>query len=297
MIIPHIVQESRLDWITLTCTSNHNRENFWRIGYNLVKEQEDAQNIRREWRWRQFEGFHCGSATVGRREDSDIIQLSGPLADEWFARLWGVADHCTRIDLCVTVVLDSEGINLATEHERQLDEWKQTNLRPVLCTTIHTNGRPETLYLGRRTSDLFARLYDKFAESGDPAYERAWRYELEIKGEPAQRTAAWLDTCVDRSDSVRRGVYNHFCKRGITPIFNGDGELLHIKSYRPVSDASTRLVWLESQVRPAVQRLLNMGLFDEVIGALGLDRTISERIRTKWSIEHGSHRNELWDGD
>lgn len=282
-----------IDWLTVTAVDEERREALWQLGNELVNKQMAQKVEARAWRWKSYTGYHVGTVTVGRRHDSTILQLSQGIADECFARAWASADHCTRLDLAVTVWGGDEVGNLAERHERECLDWQKGGCKTLKTKTISDNGRINTLYLGSRESDLFARCYDKRLESGDSAFDGAWRYELEIKGDPAQRTASYLSAAVDRAGWVRGAVFKYFARRGIQPIFGSVGSNVSISTIRPVTDQFTRLAWLTNQVRPCVQKLLADDLGEEVMDALGIPRSLLERWRLKWFEEGGSHFDQL----
>lgn len=280
-----------IDWLTFTATKEANRVGLWNLGRELVELSANEGNDRRPWRWRDYSGFHGGNATVGRREDSDILQLSGHLADEWFDKAWLTSDHCTRLDLAVTVWGGGDLGNLAERHNSEVLAWKEEHNREISVKLITDNGTPNTLYLGSRHSDLFARIYDKFVECGDPAFKGAWRYELEIKGDPAQRGAAYLHSAGDRPGRIRGSVFQHFARRGVRPVYSSVGADVPIRTVRAPSDAASRLSWLATCVRPAVQRLCIAGRYDEVLDALGIPRSIGERYRLRMVLGLDGHTN------
>lgn len=285
-----------IDWLTVTATGAGKRRSLFRLGEELVRLSHSNGNDLRDWRWKSYEGEHAGSATCGRRDDSSILQLSGPMADEWFDQAYLNADHTTRIDLCVTLWRGEGGDNLAERHARECIAWKQDTGRTLSQKLIYDNGYASTLYLGSRESDLFARIYDKALESGEPAYAGAWRYELEVKGQPAARAAAWLHSAGDRANRVRGAVYEHYRRRGCQPEFSGVGDELRICTIRPTTDDASRLQWLAGHVRPTVQRLLQNGHADALWEALGVPRTLAERYRLRALLEADHHRNELEEG-
>lgn len=282
-----------IDWLTFTATKEANRPGLWNLGRELVRLSAKDGNDERPWRWRDYSGFHAGEATVGRREDSDILQLSGYLADSWFDKAWLTSDHCTRLDLAVTVWGGGNLGNLAQRHNAEVSQWKRENNRTLGAKLIYDNDYANTLYLGSRESDLFGRIYDKFVESGDPAFKGAWRYELELKGDPAQRGAGRLHSAGNRPDRIRSAVFQHFARRGVQPVFSSVGTDLPIRTHRAPSDSATRLSWLATAVRPAVQRLCIAGHYEAVLDALGIPRSIGERYRLRLWLDMGGHTNQV----
>ncbi|HEY9758872.1 MAG TPA: replication initiation factor domain-containing protein [Oculatellaceae cyanobacterium] len=288
------VVESRIDWITVTASTPEKRPYLFNFGLELVKLQASRDLPIRRWQWKGYDGQHAKGATVGRRGDSEILQLSGTVADEYFDLAWNHADHCTRVDLAVTVKVEEEVSGIIGQHEEEVCAWKREKPRSLSVSCIRNEGRPATLYLGQRVSDLYGRVYDKYLESRQPDYERCIRYEVEVKGSPAQRAASWLSSVGDRSNRIRDAVYKHCVQRGLSPRFSGVGGAVCLTTVRPTSDADSRLAWLASSVAPVVERLLAAGLEKELFAALGLRRSLEEMVRLRAQVEWGHHQNELW---
>lgn len=287
------VVESRLDWLTVTCSDPDKRKHFRNFALECVKvAATDALPIQR-WKWRGYDGQHSNGATAGSREDSDILQLSGPRADEWFDLAWTHATHCTRIDLAVTVKTEEPIGRIIAACDGAARSFKAERGTGANCTLIYSEGDAATFYLGQRTSDLFLRVYNKRLESGEPDYDDCLRYEMEVKGAPAQRTAAWLYSAGNRSNSVRHAVYEHCVRRGLSPRFRSVGGEVRINAIRPRSDAATRLAWLARDVRPAVQRLLTTCSAETLLDALGFPRTVSELVRLSRLVDNGNHFDPL----
>lgn len=291
------ILESRLDWVTLTSSKPERRQAFWFYALQLATLAAGKDGQLKRWRWKGYDGQHTQGVTVGRRSDSDILQLSGLLADEHFDLAWQHADNCTRLDLAVTVQV-GEGVGdvIGCHHNEVLD-WKREKARVLTVNLISSEGAPATLYLGRRISDLYARIYDKHLESNQQDYVGCIRYEVEVKGAPAERAASWLGSVGDRSSRIRDAVFKHCVQRGITPRFSSMGGAVHLKTIRPVSDNLTRLSWLATSVRPVVESLVIAGMEKQAVTALGLGQSATELARLRAKLELPSHRDTLWDVD
>lgn len=281
-----------IDWLTVTSCDPEKRRGLWHLAAGLMADESQAGFDQRIWKWKGYTGQHRGQVTWGVRDDSTILQLSGDLADRAFLAAMECADNCTRIDLALTVWGSEEDGNVAERHQREVLEWKAANGRSLTIGGVSNEGRLATLYLGQRVSDTFARIYDKHAESRLDAYKGAWRYEVEVKANKAERCARTLATGIDRPDWIRRAVYQFFGRRGCQ--FPGgflDKPLL-LRTERPTTDDASRLAWLASDVRPAVQRLLSRGYTDAVWEALGIPRTLAERYRLRWLAENDDHHHD-----
>lgn len=288
-----VLVESRVDWLTVTSTTPRKVGNLESLGRELVKKCEADGDQPQPWHWRQYSGQHCGPVTYGIREDSDILQLAGPLADEWFDTVYAMADKVTRIDLCVTVRYEPEKEGVASGIYKQGVEWSDKRGTGPGFTLITNSRGGSTAYIGARISDLYGRVYDKWRESQDDRYRGCWRWEVEIKGDPAGRAAAALHASGNRPGRCASTVHRFFSRRGCQPEWDSDSEPVHLVNIRPRPDIRRKLNWLDTQVRGTVGWLCDRGYESAVIEALGLDISQDERARRRGLFRGNRHFDQL----
>lgn len=285
--------DCKVDWLTLTATDERKRDRLFQLGTDLCAAHASEVGTPRRWHWHGYDGQHAGGITYGRRPDSDILQLSGPLADAWLDTAWSHADHCTRVDLAATVKVEGEIDGYLRRHADECEQYRVASRPSLNASLILVNGKAQTFYIGRRISDFFARVYDKHAESGDPAYQGCIRYELEVKSHPAQRAIHWLGSVADRQSAIRDALFQHFTRRGLDPEFSCVGESVSLRGIRAASDTSTRLAWLGSSVRPVVERLLPACGPEELLKVLGFPRNADEMVKLGYLVTRDHHRDPL----
>jgi len=288
-----VLIESRVDWLTVTAHTEGNRERLYGLGESLNYQLCSGVLGGREWAWRGYVGKHVTTLTYGRRDDSDILQLSQLLADDMFNTAWAYADNCTRVDLAVTLKFEEEVDPLVRQHYAEANRFRRESRPELGIKLIEGNEKAQTLYVGSRASDLFCRVYDKGAEAGNDSYQHCLRYELEVKGDPARRCAAYLAAAADRSAACASAVYQHVTRRGIQPHFSAAHSDMRINYIRPSTDDASRMAWLTNSVRPVIARLLLTRSPMEVLEALGIPRTASEKVRLGLAMEFGNHRDWL----
>lgn len=292
-------RECRLDWLTLTSSDPVKRNQFLDFGAQILNTADQGSTEVRPWRWKGYAGLHKGKITFGRRDDSDIVQLTQDFAWVYFNEFWSLTQNCTRLDLCVTVDLEGELGDYIKQHHDEINAYREAN-RPALgVQLIYGNGKPQTCNVGSRTSDLFGRIYDKWAESHDETYRHSIRYEVEVKGAAAERCFTTLATATDRPSWIRDVVFQYFLKRGTRPYFGGVDPSVSLNTVRPVTTDATRLKWLAESVRPTVQRLLSVEKPETILAALGFPRSISELVRLRKLAERGNHADPMnqWEDD
>jgi DNA relaxase NicK len=294
VIIPYAVAEARVDWLTLTRTGTPRDKALLRLGQSLLTDPSNLPSTLKAWAWRGYIGEHAGGVTVGTREDSDILQLSSELAETWFDSAAGLATRCSRVDLCVTVVCNDGSMDHAQDAYRRGIEEVARDATAAVRSIITTTDGGATCYLGKRSSDLFGRIYDKRAESGDERYDRCWRWEVEIKGGPASATLDVLRLSADRRSAVISFVCGYYRRRNSGASWMEHYADLPISTLRPASTTDSRLIWLRKAVRPVVLRLTALGYGREVLAALGQDENLEERWRRR-DRAVDNHYDELQD--
>jgi len=265
-----VIRMASVDWLTATATTPVGREEYRQQAIIIGRGEEAAGNKTTTWLWQGYAGLHCGALTYGERQDGAILRLSGVVAANHWRRAVRWSHNVSRLDLQVTVYFRPFPKDLASQAYDDLVNLAGGEAPRNQATLIQDTNGAETLYLGSRKSDKFARLYNKQAESPDPEYLGCWRYELELKNKPAKSTATHLFAAPDERPHLATYVWRHFADRAVPPYFSPElaGGLIPVPRSR--SDDDRALTWLNTQVRAVVQRLTNKGRGEDVGRALGL---------------------------
>ena len=267
------------DWVTLTTA-----------GY-FSPESEEAAALRRivrrdwyggqtgietkVWGWKGYSGLQFGPLSIGARRDGSIVRCTGPAARLLGRFPWSAEWACTRLDIQATVQLGGADVDA---HIRGLEGAALTARqggkgRPWSVRLIRGYGDGDALYLGSRSSALYARVYNKEAESGhETEYLGCVRYELELKNGVADRTW-WRMLGKTVGDTLPMEILKTgFEARGVNVPWDGgkcpEDWLRHVPRE---TDAERQLAWLEKTVGPVVRKLNGQGLLPEVMTALGLE--------------------------
>lgn len=134
---------------------------------------------------------------------------------------------------------------------------------------ITSNPKGDTLNVNKRSSDTYARLYDKASESGEGVPRTRWRYEVEHKRSVARRVAAMLDGCESLEVSARSVVFDYFDARGVAPIFTKAGQS-ETQSPRSARAKTSVLDWFRDSLSITVARAIQQHGSLAVVDALGL---------------------------
>jgi len=260
-----------VDWLTATSVDSRRWPAQTVYARHLVSAEASLGNPRQPWGANGYLGESAGRAAYGVRADSLLLRLSSDLANDCWEHVYALDFKATRIDLAVTVWLAAPDNSVALRGYRSGVGCSTLNGRKPIYSYICDSEGGSTLYVGRRSSERFGRLYNKSAESRDEAYEKAWRYELELKGDPAVAALSALGGNTNWRTTVTATVYEFFASRGVNPGWDGgDGALLSDPKPQDPDDYS-KFTWLDGQVKPTVRGLVERHGLRGVLDALGLD--------------------------
>ena len=275
-----------MDWITVTCNDADSRQEFDNVGYSLLAGEASDGNEVKPWSMKGFEGLNGGQISVGKRGDMSLIRLSSKLAWANWRKPYELCTNCSRIDFQVTVSAVPQIDEFLRDREREAWTHASRFKRPPEVSFRFSNRTGSTLYLGARTSNSFARLYNKWSESKLDHYEGCVRCEVQFQNGLAQRTAFGLSRAQDEAVAISGTVSSWIQTRGVSRLFTAiDGKLISCPRSR--STTARRLAWLDTQVRPAVSSLLETCTLDQVLKALGLDQALS---RDKLELDESQNR-------
>ena len=270
-----------VDYLRLTRQKGDSQRQFYIPTQEAVLNAIGEGHKKRPYSIGDMQGVICGNVAYMESKTHWGSEFRGSLAETYYPQYINITSKCTRLDMALTVWLDTYAPNLAVEFQkyavRYHEEmgWGETRKWPLL---IHSrNG--DTVYLGSRHSDRYFRFYDKYKRTGDDFYKNAWRFELEAKGDVSR--ILWQD--IQQEGSARhiaeREVLARMDKNGVRlNDFPPTGEARKIPYIDTPKDVTSRLKWLQSQVKPALDELAARGYLEAALGVLGLvDVTLPEK--------------------
>jgi hypothetical protein len=222
-----------------------------------------------------YEGYTVGGSFVGVRDRDTAAIYSGERAKSAFDRLYRSDCHVSRLDVQVSYRFNVTASNVAQVARSSVDRANRriSGARQRNATLMEDLRGGATCYVGTRASEQFARIYNKDAESGDKAYERVWRYEVQLKNKYAVKLAEQIASkTYPTVNHALVFVKQWLAHRGVSTPWKADAELLPLPQINGnVPQVDAKLNWLRTQVRPALRVLLKYGLRDAILEALGLD--------------------------
>jgi hypothetical protein len=270
------IVDAGIDYISLTMRNDNPNVQQWLLAANsyLVEIAVHKDEIKHSKRL-GYEGLSFGGSFVGQRERDTIAVFSGERAKRAYSLLYRRDCHCSRLDVQTSFRYGVSTSNVAETVRNQVsrDNAKLSSARQRNATLMEDLRGGATCYVGTRTSEQFARIYNKEAESGDSNYKNVWRFEVQFKNRYAEKVCEQFATGTYDADKYAAVLVKQWLKhRGVSTPWTAEAELLPLpKETALPSQSEARLRWLRDQVRPAIRQLLKYGLKDDIIDALGLD--------------------------
>lgn len=282
MLASNIVSAG-VDYISATIPHTHPNAVEWYTNCTnyietIAKQGIEAKSVKRQG----YEGVSVGGSFVGVRDDGYFCTISGERAQEGFNHVYGYSPHVSRLDIQVTVRTPTRDTTTAKYARDAIIASNEAlgGSRQRNATLIEDLRGGATCYIGSRSSLQFARIYNKEAESGEEQYINCWRYEVQLKNALATKTAE-LFKLSEYAQPMQSAVFvrQWMRKRGVRAPWKADAELHALPTAeKHNSDVETRLTWLREQVRPAIRRLLKLGLRDSILEALGLEEGATDSV-------------------
>lgn len=275
---PQLSINSRCDWVTAT-TDDHD------IGVNWLQMYLRYSKSGKFWESDlSFHGFQ-GRGVDGfkwlynPKSEFYMVILSGSTSGMFWPDIVGQSKNVTRLDLAATALLVESDPTIIPNYYNALSNTDKAKREYAL--TENTGGGM-TLYVGKRASSNFGRVYDKGVESGEFKPGVMIRYEVELKkplsyGVAMEIAKQAIDT-YPMEWRIASYVWSWFNERAITPIFEAEPVSIKPDVSIAISTSERKLNWLRTQVRPTVKQLCLMGMHRDVFNALGINAYIQPNL-------------------
>lgn len=267
--IPHEILSSGVDWITATAQKGSTRWDMQTYADNQRRRlMDEGVPITNGYR-QGYYGWQCEGFFHGSREGGSMVIASGAVAHNVFRSVANVSDHISRLDVQTTVAFPLERPHLGIQAYSAVKSGLPSKVKVKNVTLITSHPQGETCNLGKRSSDLYARLYDKATEAGMGEARSVWRYEVELKRRPAGACAARLLGDRPAEMVALSIVHDHFSARGVAPVFTPDPTFCPQKPFLG-SEQRNILTWFEQSLSITVSRAVGRYGLERVLEALGL---------------------------
>ena len=271
------IQEGAVDYVTATAQSGVLGDQLTQLGAKILDHAHTENWDVKPWRFHGYDGLQSGPVIVATRHDSTLIKLSSVYAAEFWFEVLQLATNCSRLDTQVTVKLDGTAQEALRIILKSIRSFRKAHKGGPVLKVISEEPGGVTIYLGKRQSDRFGRIYDKGAESQLEQYRDCLRFEVQWQNKLARRVGQELvqfenKFANNRSKSrlcegVRGYVFPYFTERGLPAEFATTRQSLVTRA-RPVTKVLQQLEWLRCQVAPTIDSLISRGMAYNVAESL-----------------------------
>lgn len=262
-----------VDYLTATAYRNGDGRSFRDLGQHLLEQSALAGNDLRPYRERDYRGYQAGGVICGTRYDTHLIRLSSDEARDNWKEVYRRSTNVSRVDLQLTMRLAREYEPYIREQHAQAVSAKQGRGRRREVELRWNNVKGDTLYLGSRTSDVFARVYDKGRQEGWASPGLLIRQEIEYKRKVAKGVAEQLIQMESERIGIARFVSTYISRFGLQTTASEELNVQYARGRTTSIDA--KRAWLHNAVRPSVARLVDAGMLREALDALGLSELVT----------------------
>lgn len=249
-----IIKSAGIDWITLTTTNWRTKKQMRRIWAVMVDEDRKLGYKPVKGGAYGFFGERAQHGLLAEKDDRMLMQVSSDQAQRCIS-LVRLGDNCTRLDVQVTVQIAPGAVPRALKEIARCARSSPAirGKRPAVKDTNGDKGT-ESVYIGKRQSDVFIRCYDKEEESGEAIYKDCIRLEMELKGKTSRAVWNKLATDGDGTGYLLALLYTYLGRRGVDTSW-----IPYRRSYvRPIIIEKTKQevtrAWWATQVAPSVKR-------------------------------------------
>lgn len=268
-----------VDYLTATAYRTGDGHPFRDFGQHLLEQSALAGNEVRPYRERDYRGYQAGGVICGTRADTHLIRLSSDEARDHWREVYRRSTNVSRIDLQLTLRLAREYEPYIREQHHTAMTAKQGRGRRREVELRWNSVKGDTLYLGTRTSDIFARVYDKGRQEKWCPPGLLIRQEIEYKRKVAKAVAEQLHSMESDTIGIAPLVSTYISRFGLQTRTNEELNVQYARGRTTSIDLKRR--WLSQAVKPSVARLVECGMLQEALDALGLSElvTINSDVR------------------
>ena len=256
MVSAKLEIESGVDWLTATAA-----QGWEELVRSIWNQCLDEQKIGPAWRkpagWLGYQGERVPHGFYGERPDGCCISIGGYFAWQYARAFIDIGMRPSRLDLQITGAPFIPPQRAIEQMFQDAIAHKPANGRPLAVKCFTGRYGPEGLYVGKRSSEVMLRIYDKGLESHEQQYRGWLRVEAELKQGAARRYANALLQSEYTNPFCASAVAGLCKERGVIIPFDVGGEEVVLRKTKAPSTVESKMAWLASQVSPTVQSLLN----------------------------------------
>lgn len=263
-----------LDYITVSASRPSGVAGLIDLGADLIREQHEHGCTIRPMGVHGYRGWSAGPVSYGFNGHSALLRCSGPTTESVAPLAIDRADKCSRLDMQITTRADAQRVDYHQRLYARLAANAGRRGRPLSRSVISQSDGGGGLYLGRRISDQFGRVYNKSAEERVWEDPPRWRYEVEFKRSVSLGQARAYRAAADSDRYVVNQVAAWFRRRGVDPPIASDAAPIACSVALRGAEREARLRWLAVGVAPALRELAAELGWYELVPQLGIPLAI-----------------------
>lgn len=244
-----------VDWISMSSHAPSGVAALLRYRDVRSEELRDAGWTVKPWGGHGYAGVQFEQIRFASNRSSVLLQLSGERASRDWRGAVAHATNVSRLDLATTARPDPGASAVARDSYHAATAVANRAGRPIAYTLLTASDGADTLYVGKRASDQFGRLYNKGLQSKEAVWEGCWRYEVEFKRAMAKETAKALLAAPDEKLAVEGTCHRWFSARRVTPCYRPGSVVDPVTAPSAVADDERWLAWVRRCVQPRAREL------------------------------------------
>lgn len=263
-----------VDAVTVIGQNHHAALPFYNEYDNVRVRLGIAHAPDRPWSMHGYRGKQCGPVRVGLKDEKCILAVTGSESARVFEVSKRYTVKYTRIDLQVTLKLETPIRSWAYDHYHNPILTARAERGKIYASLIQSPDG-DTMYLNKRTSPTYARMYDKSSEYMG-SRGQYWRFEVEAKEEHSDRLGRILENLTEYTEIAADYVAGWYGDRDICVPLGTRDKLVIPEMPSGVSGFQETLAWMRRQVKPSLEILQQAGLLKEAEESLGVQLTFPE---------------------
>lgn len=244
-----------LDWLTTTTEHPLRKISVTALASNWLSRRGLLGHKARPYASNGFVGEFCDGVTLAESSKAVLVRLSGECARDWGPLLLTRCDTVSRLDVQVT--LRDHEVKRDWAHLVEVDIQDDKRIESGMTKKLRMDDGQGgvTLYIGRRISNRFYRVYNKAAETKGEYPDGCWRFEIEYKAARAEHWASRIRDTKSLNDCCRSIVASGFRDYGFILPCAVLTSRWQDQSPRKITSDERRLLYLGKCIRPMIFKL------------------------------------------
>lgn len=213
------------------------------------------------------------------RNDECMVRLLSECAALHWHRIYKYSDNVTRIDLQITFDIGEDPQPIIWNCFKEANNHSAKRKRGPKNDCVLGSDGGATLYCGKRTSNVFGRVYARGPKTKLEADRNVLRFEVQFNKRLALLVARGLAEKKGAATYIDAQVVRFFAARGLyvpIPTTSIPNNCLP----RQRTDLQRRLSWLERSARQSCMMLAERGHLEDLIRGLGLEEFVTINHRS-----------------